>query len=78
MMDTPGLRAFSIEHIPADELWLCFPEFRGLEPCRYRNCLHDSEPGCAVRDGVASGSIDRERHESYLKLLGEIREGRPG
>jgi putative ribosome biogenesis GTPase RsgA len=78
MMDTPGLRAFSIEHIPAGELWQCFPEFRGLEPCHYRNCLHDSEPGCPVRDGVASGLIDRERYDSYLKLLGEIREGRPG
>jgi len=77
MMDTPGLRAFSIEHIPEDELWLCFPEFRGLEACRYRNCLHDSEPGCPVRDGVASGSIDRDRYDSYLKLLGEIREGSP-
>ncbi len=78
MMDTPGLRAFSIEHIPAGELWRCFPEFRNLDPCRYRNCLHDSEPECAVRKGVESGAIDRERHESYLKLLGEIREGRPG
>lgn len=77
MMDTPGLRAFSIEHIPGDELWRCFPEFRGLEPCRYRNCLHDTEPGCPVRDGVASGGIDRERYDSYLKLLGEIREGNP-
>lgn len=77
MIDTPGLRAFSIEHIPEGELWECFPEFRGLESCRYRNCMHDTEPECKVRDGVSSGVIDRERYESYQKLLREIREGNP-
>lgn len=76
MMDTPGLRAFSIEHIPAGELWLCFPEFRGREQCRYRNCIHETEPGCGVRAAVASGSVEACRYESYIKLLGEIREGR--
>lgn len=76
MMDTPGLRAFSVEHIPAGELWLCFPEFRDREQCRYRDCIHETEPGCGVRAALASGSVEACRYESYIKLLGEIREGR--
>lgn len=74
LMDTPGLRAFSIEHIPAPDLWLCFPEMRGVEGCRYRDCLHHTEPGCEVRELVESGKIDSRRYESYIKLLLEIRE----
>jgi len=76
LMDTPGLRAFSIDHVPQDELWTCFPEFLNLERCRYRNCLHDSEPGCGVRESVSAGLVDARRYESYIKLLNEIREGR--
>jgi ribosome biogenesis GTPase len=71
LMDTPGLRAFSVDHIPAEELKHCFPEFNNLEQCRFRNCLHESEPGCAILKAVNNGSIDRQRHQSYLKLLCE-------
>lgn len=78
LMDTPGLRAFSVEHIPSDQLRFCFPEFQAFGPCRFRNCLHDSEPGCAVSQAADSGSIAGCRYESYLKLLGEIREAGQG
>lgn len=71
LMDTPGLRAFSVDHIPSEDLKDCFPDFRDFEGCRYRNCLHDSEPGCGVREAVEKGDIDRERYGSYLKLLKE-------
>ncbi len=71
LMDTPGLRAFSVDHIPTDELKDCFPEFRNHTNCRFRNCLHETEPGCAVREAVENGEIDRARHLSYLKLLRE-------
>jgi len=71
LMDTPGLRAFSIDHIPADELKFCFPDFEGYGECRFRNCLHESEPECVVLKAVERGQIDRERHSSYIKLLHE-------
>jgi ribosome biogenesis GTPase len=71
LMDTPGLRAFSVDHIPKAELGYCFTEFESASPCRFRNCVHETEPGCAVLEAVESGTIDRERHLSYLKLLHE-------
>ncbi|OPX31283.1 MAG: ribosome small subunit-dependent GTPase A [Gemmatimonadaceae bacterium 4484_173] len=71
LMDTPGLRAFSVDHIPKEELGYCFTEFEGAGRCRFRNCLHETEPGCAVLEAVENGTIDKERHLSYLKLLHE-------
>ncbi len=71
LMDTPGLRAFSVDHIPRNELKFCFSEFDGAGPCKFRDCLHETEPGCAVLKAIQQGSIDRERHASYLKLLHE-------
>jgi ribosome biogenesis GTPase len=74
MIDTPGLRMFSVDHVPADELRDCFREFRDLQgDCRFRDCLHDSEPGCAVREAVESGRVSPERYSSYLGLLAELR-----
>jgi ribosome biogenesis GTPase len=75
LIDTPGLRMFSIDHIPPDSLRYCFREFGELQDgCRFGNCLHDSEPGCSVRDAAGSGGISRRRYSSYINLLGELRE----
>jgi ribosome biogenesis GTPase / thiamine phosphate phosphatase len=71
LMDTPGLRAFSLDHIPEQELKHCFREFENFSDCRFRNCLHETEPECGVIQAVEKGLIDRERHLSYLKLLRE-------
>jgi ribosome biogenesis GTPase / thiamine phosphate phosphatase len=59
---------------------LLFPEFSEYAPhCKFSTCSHGPEPGCAVRAAVESGELDRERYESYLKLLEELRaaSGRP-
>lgn len=71
LMDTPGLRAFSVDHIPSAELRFCFREFLDLPRCRFRDCLHETEPECAVREAVEKGWLDRGRYDSYLKLLRE-------
>ena len=71
LMDTPGLRAFSIDHIPNSELRFCFREFLELPQCRFRDCLHETEPECVIREAVEKGTLDRERYHSYLKLLHE-------
>ena len=51
----------------------CFREFRTYIPqCKFGNCTHRVEPGCAVRHAVAEGAIGAERYESYLRLREEI------
>lgn len=73
LIDTPGLRLFSVNHIDPMELGDCFPEFRSFHhECRFRDCMHLSEPGCAVRGAVNDGLIARERYESYLAIMEDI------
>ena len=51
----------------------CFPEFAPyLGECRFQDCTHTSEPGCAVRDAVEQGALKPSRYESYLKLRTEL------
>lgn len=67
--DTPGIRALSLQGVAADELDQFFPEMRPfLGRCRYADCSHVTEPGCAVRAAVDAGEIRRERYESYVSL----------
>jgi ribosome biogenesis GTPase len=68
--DTPGLRELGLWGIPAEELDHYFPEFREyLGECRFGfGCSHTHEPGCAIREAVASGKIPVERYESYRAL----------
>jgi ribosome biogenesis GTPase len=78
VVDTPGLREIGMWGLPADSLDRCFPELRPhLEECRFADCAHTVEPGCAVRDAVQSGAVSRARYESYLKLRQEVIEGTP-
>jgi ribosome biogenesis GTPase len=67
--DTPGIRALSLQGVEVDELDQFFPEMRPfLGQCRYADCSHLSEPGCAVQAAVDAGAITRERYESYASL----------
>ncbi len=71
VIDTPGIRRFSVEDSDPAALAAGFTEFALLaEGCRYRDCTHVHEPGCAVRRAVEDGAIPRGRYESYRKLLG--------
>lgn len=73
LVDTPGLREIAMWGLPSESLDQCFPEFKPfLGECRFQDCKHDVEPGCAIRGALAAGTIDRGRHESYLKLLAEL------
>jgi len=75
LVDTPGLREIGIWGLPSESLDQCFPEFRPyLGSCRFQDCRHEVEPGCAIRVAVADGTVSAERHESYCKLRGELRE----
>jgi ribosome biogenesis GTPase len=75
VVDTPGLREVGMWGLPSESLDHCFPEFRPvLGECRFQDCRHLAEPGCAVRAGVEAGTISAGRHESYAKLLAELQE----
>ncbi len=68
--DTPGVRSFDVEPSQDGDLDALFPEFAGLK-CRFADCRHLREPGCAVRQAVSDRRIPAARYQSYLKLLGE-------
>jgi len=66
IFDLPGLKLAPL-HMPLHQLGRCFPDFVGCQ-CRFRDCLHQSEPGCGVREAVEQGLIDAERYQSYLRI----------
>lgn len=69
IIDTPGIRELGIIDIEKQELSHFFPEMRGLlNRCKYHNCRHINEPGCAVLAAVESGEIDSSRYDSYLSI----------
>jgi ribosome biogenesis GTPase len=72
VVDTPGLREVGVWGIDPAQLDRCFPEFLPLiGDCRFADCSHLHEPGCAVREAVEQGRVSRERWESYAKLHAE-------
>ncbi|MDQ6885810.1 MAG: ribosome small subunit-dependent GTPase A [Gemmatimonadota bacterium] len=78
VVDTPGLREVGMWGLSPDGLDRCFREFRArLGHCRFGDCSHRTEPGCAVREGVKEKTISVARYESYLKLWDELLEGTP-
>ncbi len=73
IIDTPGIREFGLVNIEKQELSHYFPEMRTLiNDCQFNNCLHTNEPGCAVKQAVADGSITEERYVSYYNILESI------
>jgi ribosome biogenesis GTPase / thiamine phosphate phosphatase len=70
IIDSPGIRGFGVVDMERNEIWHFFPEiFRTAIECRFYNCLHVDEPGCAVRNAVDTGVIDPLRYRSYLNIL---------
>jgi ribosome biogenesis GTPase len=74
LVDTPGFRDFGLVDILVEELSAHFPGFEehGAADCRFRNCRHRTEPGCAVITLVQSGEIPADRYSAYLELLAEV------
>ena len=70
IIDTPGIREFGLLEFGKEELTHYFPElFRLLPDCKYYNCTHVHEPGCAVRDALEEGRVSLERYQNYLRML---------
>lgn len=72
IIDTPGVKAFGTIDFERAQVAHYFPEiFRISDDCRFNNCTHTHEPGCAVRDAVEQGQISMSRYTSYLSILDE-------
>ena len=78
MIDTPGVRSFGLWGIGPRNLDQAYPEFRRhLGECRFADCRHDTEPGCAVRAAAEAGEFSARRWESYRKLRAELESESP-
>ena len=72
--DTPGFSSLELKMDPV-ELAVTYHDFRKLSHhCKFRGCLHDSEPHCAVKEAVEAGKIDKTRYVDYLQLLKQVKE----
>ena len=70
VIDTPGIKGFGVVDMERNEIYHFFREiFKISKECRFNNCLHLDEPGCAVRDAVEKGEIDFLRYRSYLNII---------
>jgi len=73
LIDSPGIREFGLWKITPDQLSKGFIEFGDYEnSCRFRNCMHHNEPGCAVIDATRNKAISTERYQSYLRILDSL------
>jgi ribosome biogenesis GTPase len=75
IIDTPGIREMGIVDVTQKELAQYFPEMRAvMNDCKFNNCIHFNEPGCAVKQAVNDGIISEERYLSYLAIKDTIEE----
>lgn len=73
IIDSPGIREFGLWAISPEQAFDGFPEFRPLRGlCRFRNCRHRQEPGCALQDAAAQGQISPRRLESYHRIVDSL------
>jgi ribosome biogenesis GTPase len=77
VIDTPGMRTLHVSNI-SDGLDMVFAEIAELAPaCRFNDCTHDHEPGCAIQAAIADGTVDAGRLDRWRKLLDENRSNTP-
>src|SRR5690554_5706862 len=75
LIDSPGIREFGLAHVSRDDVEAGFIEFRDLlGRCRFRDCRHDQEPGCALLQALADGRIQPQRLASYRHIVASLPE----
>ena len=75
LIDSPGIREFGLWHIDPEQVQFGFVEIANyLGQCRFRNCKHDNEPGCAVRGVVENKGISKQRFNSFRQIKASIEE----
>jgi len=74
IIDVPGLQVFGLSHLSDEQILLAFPEFRPyLGDCRFRDCRHDQDPGCALQAAVSAGKATAPRLALLRRLLIDIK-----
>ncbi len=77
IIDTPGIKGFGVFDMNTEEVAHYFPEIFAISKnCRYYNCTHVHEPGCAVREAVEKHYISESRYTSYLNILEDKESGK--
>jgi ribosome biogenesis GTPase len=77
IIDTPGIKGFGLLDVEKEEIGHYFRDiFKVSRDCRYSNCQHTGEPGCAVYQAVTNGEIAISRYESYLSILDDTQENK--
>ncbi len=72
LIDSPGIRGFGVADMKREEVYHFFPEiFKMAVNCKYNNCIHIDEPGCAVIEAVAKGEICYSRYRSYFNIVND-------
>lgn len=75
--DTPGLRQVEFWDLPVEDVAFCFPELASrFGTCKFADCRHRNEPGCAIRAAVEAGTVQPRRYESYLQMTRGVEFGR--
>lgn len=78
LIDSPGIREFALWHLTPEQVTEGFTEFHPwADRCKFRDCKHISDPGCAIQYAVAQGEISAERYDSYLKILQSMQQDKP-
>lgn len=75
LIDSPGIREFGLWHMSKAQVEQGFREFRPfLGTCKFRDCQHEHEPGCAILDATESGAISAQRLDSYRRIVASLEE----
>ncbi|MCZ4337612.1 small ribosomal subunit biogenesis GTPase RsgA [Shewanella colwelliana] len=77
LVDSPGVREFALWHLPPERVGWCFVEFRDyIGTCKFRDCKHKQDPGCAITEAYADGKIFEDRYNNYHKIIDSLDEQR--
>lgn len=77
LVDSPGVREFALWHLPAERVGWCFIEFRDyIGSCKFRDCKHKKDPGCAITAALEEGNISEDRYNNYHRIIDSLDEQR--
>ncbi|USD40894.1 small ribosomal subunit biogenesis GTPase RsgA [Vibrio sp. SCSIO 43135] len=77
LIDSPGVREFGLWHLEAEQVTEAFVEFRALlGGCRFRDCKHNDDPGCIIREAVEKGEISEVRFDNYHRIIESMAENK--
>ncbi|MBA2656680.1 MAG: small ribosomal subunit biogenesis GTPase RsgA [Tatlockia sp.] len=73
LIDSPGVREITLSHLPIPQITYCYREFRPLiSNCKYRNCNHQDNHGCAIIQALNDGKLNKQRYDNYLKIINQF------